>query len=96
LLKSGDEESRGLAAFALSKVADGKAEVISALIDALRNDPSPYSVQMYAAEALGRITPPARAAIGALTEAMKHSNEAVRKAASAALKDIKAAKQPGE
>lgn len=96
LLKTGDEDARGLAAFALGKVADGTPKVISALSDALQNDPGEYTVQVYAAEALGRITPPARAARGALTEALKHSNEAVRKAAAAALESIKAAKQAGE
>ena len=89
MLKTGDEEARGLAAFALSKVGGGQAKVISALTDVLQNDPSGYSVQMYAAEALGRIAPPARAAIPALTEALKHSHEAVRQAASEALEDIK-------
>ena len=88
LLKTGDENARGLAAYALSKVAEGKAEVISALVGVLKNDPSPYRVQMYAAEALGRIAPPARAAIPALTEALTHTNEQVRKAAAEALKNI--------
>lgn len=89
MLKTGDEEARGLAAYALSKVGGGQANVISALTDVLRNDPSEYSVRMYAAEALGRIAPPALAAIPALTEALKHSHEAVRQAAAEALEDIK-------
>ena len=89
MLKTGDEEARGLAAFALSKVGGGQAKVLSALTDVLQNDPSEYSVHMYAAEALGRIAPPARAAIPALTEALKHSHEAVRQSASEALEDIK-------
>ena len=89
MLKTGDEEARALAAFALGKVAAGEAKVISALTDALQNDPGSYTVQMDAAVALGRIAPPARTAIPALTEAMKHPHEAVRMAAAEALENIK-------
>jgi len=89
LLKKGDERDRGLAAFALGAVSSGQQPVLDALTGALKNDPSEYSVQMYAAEALGAIRPPATAAIGALTEAMKHAHEAVRNSAKQAIADIK-------
>jgi len=89
LLKNGAESARGQAAFALSKIAHGEAKVISALVAALQTDPADYSVRMYAAEALGRLRPPATAAIPALTEAMKHKHRAVRQAASEAIEDIK-------
>lgn len=89
LLKANDENTRGLAVYALGYVADGAEKVVSALVDVLKNDPSAYRVQMYAAEALGRIAPPARAAIPALTEALKHTSEPVRQAAAAAIENIK-------
>jgi HEAT repeat protein len=89
LLKNGDEAARGQAAFALSKVAPLEAKIVSALVAALQTDPAEYSVRMYAAEALGRLRPPATAAIPALTEAMKHTHRAVRQAASEAIEDIK-------
>jgi HEAT repeat protein len=89
LLKTGDESARGQAAYALSKIAHGNQKVVSALVAALQTDPGEYSVQMYAAEALGRLRPPATSAIAALTEAMEHSRRAVRQAASEAIEDIK-------
>jgi HEAT repeat protein len=89
LLKTGDATTRGLAVFALGMVADGDAKVIAALCDALQSARGPIEVQMYAAEALGRITPPARGAIPALTEALKHAGESVRNAAEEALENIK-------
>ncbi|MBT3200113.1 MAG: hypothetical protein HN350_09370 [Phycisphaerales bacterium] len=89
LLTQGDKETRGMAAFALSKISHGDKKVVSALVDVVTNGPGPSDVQMYAAEALGRITPPATDAIPALTEAMKHADQTVRQAAAEAIKNIK-------
>jgi len=89
LLKSGDETARGQAAYAISRIAHSDAKVVSALIEAMKNDPGEYSVQMYAAEALGRLRPPATSAIAALTEATKHPNRSVSQAAVEAIEEIK-------
>lgn len=91
-LKDRDEGMRMTAAAALGQIGHGSPEVVSALIDALQTDPGQFAVREEAAKALGKIAPPAEAAIPVLEKARNHKFPDVREAAAEALRKIKAAK----
>lgn len=82
-----DSRVRYEAVRALRQLADHNHEAIPPLVGALK-DPT-LLVQLAAVAELGEIGPPAKAAIPALTEALSHHYEDIRKAAAIALDRIR-------
>lgn len=93
-LKDKDGLVRVAAALALWKIEGKTNRVVPVLIQTLKAEDAASYAPAAAAEALGEIGPPARAAVPALSAALKHNSRGLRIAAAGALWKITRKAQP--